>query len=92
MCRVPGLECDASQFRFWGTVCDDSFDQSDAQVVCRMLGYWGPAKAMKKATYGPGKGAVWIDELACVGQEMSIAECGSVPWGKHNCEHTEDVG
>jgi len=41
--------------------------------------------------YGPGTGNILLDNVHCVGNEMSIANCLHDGWGVHNCNHTEDV-
>ena len=75
----------------WGTVCDDLFDDKDASVICKMLGFrWGTAKS--RAHFGKGTGSIWMDDLRCSGDEQSIFDCAHNGWGRHNCGHSEDAG
>ena len=77
----------------WGTVCDDGFGRDDAEVVCRQLGFTGvEAVHVGGSPFGSGTGQIWLDNLACVGDEMSLLDCGSNGIGSHNCSHNEDVG
>lgn len=76
----------------WGTVCDDQWDDADAEVVCRQLGLSGIAKAWNQAYFGEGSGPVLLDEVRCTGNELSIEQCPKSSWGEHNCGHKEDAG
>ncbi|XP_071492302.1 scavenger receptor cysteine-rich domain-containing protein DMBT1-like [Diadema antillarum] len=77
----------------WGTVCDDSWDDNDAKVVCRELGYPTPnAEAMSRGTYGQGSGPILLDNVGCIGLEPSLSNCSSNGWYNHDCQHDEDAG
>ena len=41
--------------------------------------------------YAPGSGPIWLDDVRCVGNEVSIANCRHRGWGTHNCDHIYDV-
>ncbi|KAJ8030427.1 Neurotrypsin [Holothuria leucospilota] len=75
----------------WGTVCDDSWDRNDAQVVCRELGFGEYGDALSYSSYGPGVGQIWLDNVRCNGNELRLEDCRSNEWGIHDCNHYEDA-
>ena len=76
----------------WGTVCDDHFSQTDAEVVCRQLGFIRSSGYWSNAYFGQGSGPIWLDNVRCTGNESSLAACPHNGLGIHNCGHYEDVG
>ena len=76
----------------WGTICDDSWDLQDANVVCRQLGYDGALLAPNDAAFGQGIGQIWLDDVKCKGNETLISQCSHEGWGVHDCGHVKDAG
>ena len=72
----------------WQTVCDDSWDIAEAEVVCRWLGYGYAILAIQEAAFGQGSGRQWERRWYCSGSETSLDDCSS---GSTACSHSEDA-
>ena len=92
----------------WGTICDDLWNINDARVVCHQLGYLDAVNAYSYAHFGSGTGQsqlyisfisvflfigpIWLDNVACTGNEPDLLACSTNGLGNHNCGHYEDAG
>lgn len=81
----------------WGTICDDEWNETDASVVCRSLGYQTTgAIPHVGGTYGQGEGPIWANNVSCVGPELYPVDCRTTSRynydGEAICDHTTDVG
>ncbi|CAG2196526.1 Scavenger receptor cysteine-rich type 1 protein M130 [Mytilus edulis] len=73
----------------WGTVCDDNFDDIDAQVACRELGYNNGI--FVGSTSKSGRYKIWLDDVDCCGDENKLEHCLHAGWGVENCFRWENV-
>ncbi|XDV24641.1 hypothetical protein PO909_028759, partial [Leuciscus waleckii] len=76
----------------WGTVCDDGWDLLDAAVVCREMGCGNATDAKKGAFFGSGSGPIWMNNVNCYGNELTLKRCRSHGWDIENCTHHKDAG
>ena len=79
----------------WGTVCDDFWDNNDAQVACVQLGFSvtsASALVLEAVPDGPRTHPIWLDDVNCNGTEGRLFDCMTTALGDHNCVHEEDAG
>lgn len=78
----------------WGTVCDNGWDDIDASVACRTLGFGSSGTAYGSAYFGQKSGGpIWLDNVMCTGNERTLARCGHYGIGiTRNCTHAQDAG
>ena len=76
----------------WGTICDDDWDYDDARVACRQLGYEYVLRALQGHDVANCTGQIWLDNVACTGNEQNLSSCSHKGWGIENCGHDEDAG
>ncbi|XP_028424312.1 scavenger receptor cysteine-rich type 1 protein M130-like [Perca flavescens] len=73
----------------WSSVCEDDFDQQDAEVVCRELGCGAPS-FLQGALYGEVEAPMWTKEFQCGGNESALLDCRSSD--RNNCSSGKAVG
>ena len=77
----------------WCTVCDDYWNEDEADVACRQIGFVGGSAEdwdrFRNSFFPPGAEdqTIALDDVTCTGSESELAECRHQGWGRANCNH-----
>merc|ERR1711915_612556 len=70
-------------------ICDDRWDNRDAAVICRMIGFWSGV-ALSNSAFGQVEDDFIMDDVQCGGDETNIFYCHYK--SVHNCAGHEGAG
>ena len=79
----------------WGTVCNDGWDDTEANVVCRQLGIGLSGTAILNVhIFGAGTGRVFLSNLNCSINDTNLFNCFHHGIGilTPGCDHYKDAG
>ena len=76
----------------WGIVCNDHWDDTDARVVCRQLGFGNSGTAVQTHSSSVSFNTpIWLDDVECNGNEQRLIDCPHNGLENHNCHNFEDA-
>ncbi|KAE8587952.1 hypothetical protein XENTR_v10022221 [Xenopus tropicalis] len=75
----------------WGTICGDSWDKADANVVCRQLNCGHAISISTMSHKETGNGTAWLSGINCTGSETGLWQCPFNNWGQHSCTKKQDA-
>lgn len=73
-----------------GWICNQLWDDTDANVVCKGLGYEN-ATLLYSNPVDKG-GMIWMNHVQCDGSERSLVSCTHNGWKDHSCAKGQLAG
>ena len=71
----------------WRTICNEGWDDIDANVACRELGFLN-GTATRQANFGTSSSPAWWSQVDCMGNETKLSHCmHNRTANVENCSH-----
>ena len=75
-----------------GMICGDGWSLTNAEVVCRQLGYATALRTFTGEDFGENPGLMWMSYVTCSGNESDIQNCTHAGFDKNTyCSHAVGV-